>query len=110
MVVPVNQSIDLSVDQGVPFIYEFATGDDPTDWTAHLQVRDRPAGLVFADLTIDAGLTIDVAHRRLKATFSTDQIALFSLIAVYDVIVTPSGGSPVVLARGNIYLTSSITR
>ena len=110
MVIQAGQAIDLSVDQGVPFTLAVPTGDDPTDWTCHMQVRDRPGGLIFADLTVDSGLSIDVAHRRIDVALSADQIALFPLVAVYDLMVTPPAGTATLLARGNVYLTPSVTR
>jgi len=104
------ETTDLTVDQGVPFSFSIKTGVDPTGWDAHLQVRDQPNGLVFADLGVDTGLTIDTAKRSIDCLFTVDQVALFALQCVWDLLVTPEGGSPERLAGGTVYVSPGVTQ
>ncbi len=110
MSITVDQSIDLDVIQGLPFSFSIPAGTDPAGWTAELQVRDAPGGLVFADLSVDLGIVLDVDAQALDITFTADQTNLFALVCVWDVLVTPEDAPQVRLASGSIYLTPSVTR
>ena len=102
--------INLHLDQGVPYNFTIPTGADPTGWTAHLQIRDQPGGLVFADLAVGTGITLgNSGDQNLHVRLTAAQIAEFPLQAVWDVIATPVGLDPIRLAEGTVYVSPQVT-
>lgn len=114
-VIVADQLADLSIDQGVPFAFSVKTGEDPTGWTASLQVRDRAGGLIFADLAVGSGLALDVPNRTIDAVFSVDQIAAMTMRCVWDLVITPAPVDDVAqpaqrLAQGSIWISPGVSR
>lgn len=107
----VPESLDHQVKQGTPYAFTVAYGSsDPAGSAAELQVRDRPLGLVFASLSIGSGIVIDEENRRYTVTLSADQIAQFAAVCVYDLVLTPSGGAPVCVLEGRIFVDAAVSR
>jgi hypothetical protein len=101
-----EQFQDLKVVQGLSSTVSLKLPADPTDWKISLEVRDRPGGLVYADLSLENGLELDVAKRVLKAMFTSDQTARFARVSVWTLLVTAPDAAPERLFYGHVYVRS----
>ena len=107
----VPQALDHQVKQGTPYTFRVTYGSvDPAGYSARMQVRDRPLGLVFASLAIGSGIEIDEPAEQFVVTLSADQIAQMARVCVYDLVLTPSGGSDVCVLEGRIFVDPAVSR
>ena len=110
-----KQDIDFYVYQGESWSQSYEVTDDsdsPMDlsgYTAKLQVRDRPGGVLLMSLTSGSGITITglVGKIDMEATAAETNALQFS-IGRYDIYIEKSG-EITFLFKGNCVLVPRIS-
>ena len=102
----------LSCDKGMTFRREvvWPDGGDLTGFLAFLQVRDHPGRVLQLDLSIGAGLSIDVPTS--KISIDLDPAATSTLtpgIYQYDLVVQSPVGERKKLISGSFVVNDTIT-
>lgn len=101
---------DLQVEAGIPNTFTIPLGQDADGWVAHLQIRDVPSGLVFADLDVGTGLTIDTVDDTCDVALTTALTLLLGAVGTYDLLAGPDTSHLERIAQGAVYVSPPVTR
>ena len=98
--------LDINIEDGVdftlPVVYKVdGSIIDVTGYTATFELRDASGhASALLSLTESAGITVGNANGRFDIAIADTQAVFGNRKMVYDLIVTPLGGQPIRLLRG----------
>ena len=98
--------LDINIEDGVdftlPVVYKVdGSIIDVTGYTATFELRDSPGNVnVLLSLTESSGITVGSVDGKFEINITEAQAVFGNRKTVYDLIVTPVGGQPIRLLRG----------
>ena len=101
-------NIEDGVDYSLPVVYkEDEAIQDVSGYSAAFELRDRQgASNALLSLSEASGITIGSTDGRIDVVITAAQAIFGNRKMVYDLVITPSGGTPVRLLRGECQSTA----